>query len=183
MLSLSGGFTVCPDLVLYRPRFSGCSLDLAGDLGSGLSPGGWSSALAGGSTSLGGDLATAMGTLTAVGLLHRNLLCLAWGATLCVGIHRLWCCFWRYTIEVLSLLSGRFLVSRSCYGGQLSERAGLIGVIPGFGLLSGCNSDHSAPTASSYFILFFSSLGWRFMAGLWILLATGLVPSCWGCAC
>lgn len=80
---------------------------------------------------------------------HRNLLCLACGGTLCVGIHRLWCCFWRYTIEVLSLLSGRFLVSRSCYGGQVSVRAGLVGVIPGLGLLSGCNSDHRGPAASS----------------------------------
>ena len=51
--------------------------------------------------------------------------------------------------EVLSLLSGRFLVSRSCYGGQVSERAGLVGVNPRLGLLSGCNSDHSGPAASS----------------------------------
>lgn len=86
MFSLSGGFTVCPNLVLHLPLVSGGTSIFAGGLSSGLFPGGWPTVLVGGSISLNGDvgLVTAVGTWT--------------GAGLCTGT----CCVWP---EVWSCLS------------------------------------------------------------------------------
>lgn len=75
MFSLSGGFTVCANLVLHPPLVSGGTSIFAGGLSSGLFPGGWPTVLVGGSISLNGDvgLVTALGTWTGAGLCAQEL--------------------------------------------------------------------------------------------------------------